>query len=369
MSECIRMQWPSQLRWLHNYWNATNDCWILMKNVLSMSMNAFTHACRLSSQNDGCEAGFCQWRSRNKAEKNVTTLSDEKFHFSWLWHPTCALSSSLIWHYSLFFLLIKELLDGNHLWFSVCVVQMGARFFIVFAYCEWNRNTWPDIICIFKVTDCTLPYCQCASTLLAGLNLIWLQTGDKFPVCVQKLTRYLLSWHFFWQNYSFSAVMYISVRTLPRRKLLNYSVESLKTRLVKWLPINKTLQNKISLDILSRSCHISWIQVWISVAFAKSKEKKKTAGKDKCKYHQSHLTNASLGCATVMELRQKTLVGGDLGCPAQLKVPFFHRNIGPISPKLTNHPSYYIRFAAVTFLRVEHETLMVADTSNTSGVL
>lgn len=180
--------------------------------------------------------------------------------------------------------------------------------------------------------------------------------------CAQKQTRYLLSWHFFWQNYSFSAVMYISVRTLPCRKLLNYSVEGLKTRLVKWLPINKTLQNQISLNILSTSCHTSRIQVWISVAFAspQNRTKKTGAGKDNWTYQQCHLTN-------------KRLTGM---CPchgAQTENPSRWQPRSPTlpqpSPKLTNHPSYYSRFAAATFLHVEHETLMVADTGNTSSFL
>lgn len=139
--------------------------------------------------------------------------------------------------------------------------------------------------------------------------------------------------------------MYISVRTLPCRKLLNYSVEGLKTRLVKWLPINKTLQNQISLNILSSSCHTSRIQVWISVAFASpqsgtEKKKKNPAGKDNCKYQQSHLPN-------------KRLTGT---CPchgAQTEIPsrwrprsptttlgsfFFQRNIGPAIPKAYKSP-------------------------------
>lgn len=111
----------------------------------------------------------------------------------------------------------------------------------------------------------------------------------NFQCRAQMQARYLLPWHFFWQNYSFSAVMYISVRILLRCKLLNYSVEGLQTRLVKWLPINKTLQNQISPDILSCSCHTARLQVWISVAFAspqswtRRKKKKNSGEKDNCK--------------------------------------------------------------------------------------
>lgn len=147
----------------------------------------------------------------------------------------------------------------------------------------------------------------------------------NFQCCAQKQTRYLLSWHFFWQNYTFSAVMYISVRTLPCRKLLNYSVEGLKTRLVKWLPINKTLQNQISLNILSSSCHTSRIQVWISVAFASpqsgTEKKKKKTQQEKTIVSTSKVicqTNASLGRAPVTEPRQKSLLGGVLGHPPRL---------------------------------------------------
>lgn len=198
----------------------------------------------------------------------------------------------------------------------------------------------------------------------------------NFQCCVQKQTRYLLSWHFFWQNYSFSAVMYISVRTLPCRKLLNYSVEGSKTRLVKWLPINKALQNQISLDILSHSCHTARIQVWVSVASAspqsRTEQKKPNKSNKKPQKKQQKTivntstgiwqTNASLGWATVTEPGP--------GRPPQLKVPlFFPATFAQPAPKLTNHPSYYSRFAAATFLHVEHETLMVADTGNTSSFL
>lgn len=108
--------------------------------------------------------------------------------------------------------------------------------------------------------------------------------------------KYLLSLHFFWQTCGFSAVMYISVRTLRRRKLQKYSVDGLKTRLVKWLPITKTLQNQISLDILSRSCQTFRYESSLHLLpqRAAQNKRKKTAGKDNCDYQQSHLTNKRL---------------------------------------------------------------------------
>lgn len=79
------------------------------------------------------------------------------------------------------------------------------------------------------------------------------------PVCVGKIfhcctqydqTRYL--WHFFCQYHSFFALERISLceNTAAYYKLINYSVEVLKARLAKWLPINKTLWNQITLAII-----------------------------------------------------------------------------------------------------------------------
>lgn len=52
-------------------------------------------------------------------------------------------------------------------------------------------------------------------------------------------------------------------------KLINYSTEVLKTRLAKWLPINKTLWNQITLAIiLLLSQSLKTGTVGISVAFA-----------------------------------------------------------------------------------------------------
>lgn len=125
------MQWPSQLRWLHNCWNATNDCWIVMKNVLWMGIIAFTHACQLSSQGNSwmtVVGWFLQMKATKQSGKQRGLMfSDKKFHFRWLWRPTCALSSSLIWLsdwwvwdknciYPLIFRLITELLDKSHFW-------------------------------------------------------------------------------------------------------------------------------------------------------------------------------------------------------------------------------------------------------------
>lgn len=198
----------------------------------------------------------------------------------------------------------------------------------------------------------------------------------NFQCCAKMQARYLLPWHFFWQNYSFSAVMYISVRVLLRCKLLNYSVEGLQTRLVKWLPINKTLQNQISPDILSRSCHTARVQVWISVAFAspqsrtrknKTKQKKNSGEKDNCKYWQSHLTN-KCHC-------QRTQTGNPRGWRPRLPTPalstFFFPPKPPArpAPKLTNQRSFHSSAVAATFPRVGHETLMAADTGNTSSFL
>lgn len=43
---------------------------------------------------------------------------------------------------------------------------------------------------------------------------------------------------------------YLCENTAAYYKLINYSVEVLKTRLAKWLPINKTLWNQITLAII-----------------------------------------------------------------------------------------------------------------------
>lgn len=197
MSEWIQMQWPSQLRWLHNCWNATNECWILMKNVLSMGIIVFTHACRLSSPGNSwmtVVGWFLQMKVKKQSRKQRgLMLSDKKFHFSWLWRPTWALSSSLIWLsdwwvldknwiYPLISRLITELVDGAICDFVSVLYRWEAHFFIMFSYCEWNGNDGQASFCIFKVTDCVLPHCQCECTLLAGINYIWLQTGDKFPM-------------------------------------------------------------------------------------------------------------------------------------------------------------------------------------------
>lgn len=43
---------------------------------------------------------------------------------------------------------------------------------------------------------------------------------------------------------------YLCESTAAYNNLINYSVEVLKTRLAKWLPINKTLRNQITLTII-----------------------------------------------------------------------------------------------------------------------
>lgn len=111
--------------------------------------------------------------------------------------------------------------------------------------------------------------------------------------------------------------------SLRPAKLLNYSVEGfLEARWAKRLPINKPRRNQISLAILSRSCHTSWRQVWISIVFASTQETKiwennshaESAVKKK---HWSRLTTR-LGDERCR--RQKLLVSG---CS---RVPPAHRN-------------------------------------------
>lgn len=98
------MRRPSQLLRLRNCWNATNECWILMKNVLSMGICAFTKACRLPSQGNiwmtVVRLVFTNEGQGTKREaewlKVVWSLgADKKFLFSWLRWPTWAASSGI----------------------------------------------------------------------------------------------------------------------------------------------------------------------------------------------------------------------------------------------------------------------------------
>lgn len=97
------MQGPSQLPLWHNCWNATNDCWILMENVLSMGICAFTKAPRLPSRGNIWTTvvgwDFCKRRPRNKVENcgGLRLWAGKTLHFSWLPWATWAASSALIW--------------------------------------------------------------------------------------------------------------------------------------------------------------------------------------------------------------------------------------------------------------------------------
>lgn len=134
--------------------------------------------------------------------------------------------------------------------------------------------------------------------------------GLNSQCCTQyDQTRYLISWHFSCQYHSSFAVKYTSVRILLHYKLLNYSVEGLKTRMAKWLPINKTLWNQITLTILSCSCHSSPRQVWISVGFASPQSWiGKLARGDNCKCQGSHLTTKCVDemchCLNILGLQE-----------------------------------------------------------------
>lgn len=135
------------------------------------------------------------------------------------------------------------------------------------------KNSLESHICICKWIDSvfiSLPvYMLLPENKLEYSPTNWM--GLNAQCCTQyDQTRYPISWYF--SCHSSFALEWISVRILLHYKLLNYSVEGLKTRLAKRPPINKTLRNQITLAILSRSCHSSWRQVWISVAFASPQE-------------------------------------------------------------------------------------------------
>lgn len=77
------------------------------------------------------------------------------------------------------------------------------------------------------------------------------------------------------------------------------------------------------------------------ICFPTESKKKKKKQQEKTIENTSKViwqTNASLGCGTVTEPRQKTLLDIDLACPPQLKVLVFHRRIGAAGPKAYKSP-------------------------------
>lgn len=127
---------------------------------------------------------FLQMKVKKQSGKQGgLMLSDKMFHFSWLRRPTCALSSSLICSQTyLIFRLITELLDGSHLWFGVCVVQMGGTLLyrVFLLWINWKYMARHHL-CLqsdwFYITS--PPGCK----HIIGRNKLHLTTnGDKFPV-------------------------------------------------------------------------------------------------------------------------------------------------------------------------------------------